>query len=494
MSLDCFLLGTIDSESPLRIFRGQTDVLRIICTLACEERWDLHIDRFPPALGIPFLSPLPTYEDEDDNEGPRQYLPAHRQLLGGCAIATVEQNVTFPPVSSLPPETLPNQQGDVLYVNMMPFNLRRPKTTLPPCCHPYIPLINSCLRLINHSDRTIGYLSIDERPVQNDMPQRRGGVHVESPGVLPVPGEVNVIQSGMFVPGVEHGWGGGLMLRSESVKGGIFLGSNIAGTTAVWNCRVRNDGGDIVGSHGSIERFRDLLGPPTRTLEAGEIIWMTDKTPHESLPLPWRSERRQFFRLVIGEVTAWFADHSTSNPTGYTPPSSVRIVYGNKYDLYNSFTCKPLWISGTNSDIISLKAQQEVRELFYDFGLGHKADDLIKHHSFNSLESLILEAQRLNQFCGEEDPFDYLWDTTRTTIFEGDDDFEFNIFAKLLNYAHQSLGHVAEIRVKEEEKELNGMVLEDDDGVMINARDLDLAVHRFKELVKLDDDAIHSLF
>jgi hypothetical protein len=481
MSLDCFLLGTLDPNSALRLLRGQSDVLRIICTLACEERWDLHIERFPHLSdGIPLLTPLPWHEDDD--EGTRhQFIPLHRKLIGGCAIATIEQNVVFPPVSSLPSGTLPHQQDDILYVNMMPFSLKKPKITLPPCCHSYLPLINSCLRLIDPSDRAVGYLSIDERPVPNEMPQRRGGLHVESPGVLPILGEDNVIQSGMFVPGIEHGWGNGLMLRSEYVHGGIFLGSNVAGTTAVWNTRVRNDGGDIVGSHGSIERCRDLLGPPTRSLEAGEIIWMTDKTPHESLPLPSRTQRRQFFRLVIGEVTAWFADHSTPNPTGFSPPSHVRIVYGNKYELYNASRCKPLWICGTHSEITSLRERKEVRELYHALGVGHRAEELIKIHGFDSLKSLILEAYRAKSLRGEDDLIDYLWDTTRITVFDGEDDFEFKVFAKILNYGEEALVEAAE--------ESKGTELESS-RTELSPRDIDLAVHHLKELVKLDEGTI----
>jgi len=75
--------------------------------------------------------------------------------------------------------------------------------------------------------------------------------------------------------------------------------------------------------------MRRALGPG-RMLRAGEMVWMTDHTPHESLPLPPGSFR-QYFRLVTSEIGVWFADHSTPNPTGTVPPPGVEIIKGNKF-------------------------------------------------------------------------------------------------------------------------------------------------------------------
>jgi hypothetical protein len=472
MSLDCFLLGTLDPNSPIRFLRGQRDVMKIIFTLACEERWDLHIEKFPHLDGIPSLTPwgqsLQGDDSEDDDEN-NLFYSEKRQRLGGCAVATVANNVTFPDVSILPPHTIPNQQDDILYINMMPFVLRNMKT-LPSCCQPYIPLIQACMRLIPTSQRDIAYLSIDERPVQIGAPQRRGGVHVESPGVLPVPGLENVVQAGKFVPGIEHGWGNGLMVRSEYVYGGIFLASNIANTTAIWNCRVRNDGGDIVGPHGSIERCRSLLGPATRNLDAGELIWMTDKTPHESLPITSNTtQRRQFFRLVIGEVTAWFADHSTPNPTGFPLPANVRVVHGNKYELYNPNICKVLWMPGTHSQINTLRNQREVSDLLHACGLGHKADDLINVYGFDSLAKFVSQAGYVPQ--GPEPPQIYVSEfIRRMNIFSGREfDFEFLIFAKILSAA---------------------CVAWDADDSPVEGKNIDHMVAHFKELLRSSDSLL----
>ena len=64
-------------------------------------------------------------------------------------------------------------------------------------------------------------------------------------------------------------------------------------------------------------------------LDAGELIWMTDSTPHEALPQE-ESGYRQFFRVVTPNVSLWFSEHSTVNPK-VPLPSSVTVVRGNKF-------------------------------------------------------------------------------------------------------------------------------------------------------------------
>ena len=116
-----------------------------------------------------------------------------------------------------------------------------------------------------------------------------------------------------------------------------------------------------------------ILGPCTRTLEAGELIWMTDRTPHESLPIPAAAAsagtRRQYFRLVVGQVSAWFADHSTPNPLGTVPPPEVRIVHGDKFTLYP--TRLRSWSGGTPEKIHAARKLKELHDLMYEYDLGH---------------------------------------------------------------------------------------------------------------------------
>lgn len=88
-------------------------------------------------------------------------------------------------------------------------------------------------------------------------------------------------------------------------------------------------GGGVIGRHGNVEHLRALLGPGYR-LGAGELVWLTDATPHESLPLP-KGTPRAFFRLVTHALGAWYEEHSTPNPLGVLPGPSVRIVKGSKF-------------------------------------------------------------------------------------------------------------------------------------------------------------------
>lgn len=72
--------------------------------------------------------------------------------------------------------------------------------------------------------------------------------------------------------------------------------------------------------------------PPSRKLKAGEMCWFTDRTPHESLPLPAGSGgKRQFFRLVTSEVSLWYAEHSTANPLCKVNSSKTKVLEGSKF-------------------------------------------------------------------------------------------------------------------------------------------------------------------
>ena len=79
---------------------------------------------------------------------------------------------------------------------------------------------------------------------------------------------------------------------------------------------------------GDLEEEGELEG---EVMRPGQVYWITDRTPHESLPLKEKT-MRQFFRIVTSEVSFWFKDHSTPNPLGVQPdPEVTRIVSGNKF-------------------------------------------------------------------------------------------------------------------------------------------------------------------
>merc|ERR1712228_210663 len=76
------------------------------------------------------------------------------------------------------------------------------------------------------------------------------------------------------------------------------------------------------------EHLRGEL-PPGTILEGNRMYWLTDLTPHESLPAR-QAVPRQFFRLVAGPLDLWYEDHSTPNPS-VALPSDTTIVRGNKF-------------------------------------------------------------------------------------------------------------------------------------------------------------------
>ncbi len=123
----------------------------------------------------------------------------------------------------------------------------------------------------------------------------------------------------------------------ETYHDGIYVASNLPNTTAVYGSLVKNPA-KFCGRHGSLEGFRSACG--SRALVgANELVWLTDRTPHESLPMS-QGGYRQFFRVVAGDVNVWWADHSTSNPAidwhhfaqAHQHGRGPTIVYGSKFD------------------------------------------------------------------------------------------------------------------------------------------------------------------
>ena len=90
--------------------------------------------------------------------------------------------------------------------------------------------------------------------------------------------------------------------------------------------------GEVFDHLGNVEHLRHLLPAELeQTLKANRLYWMTDRTPHESLPLE-EGTYRQFFRLVMSRVSLWYEDHSTPNPNGVEPdPKITKVVRGNKF-------------------------------------------------------------------------------------------------------------------------------------------------------------------
>jgi hypothetical protein len=208
------------------------------------------------------------------------------------------------PYESVTTVTFPNPTG--INVNMMPFILGN-NESLPAYLKDYAPLIDACdIEETEHG--LVGYLTVMETPTTPGTSHRRGGVHVEKHPTA--------------------GWGGGGWgrgLYGPRRLAGLYIASNMADTTKVWETEIEEP-----GPLGNCEHLRGDLGESI-TLKAGELIWLKDSCPHESLPAKTPGTR-QFFRVVTSQIALWYTEHSTPNPLGVTPPESVKLVTGSKFD------------------------------------------------------------------------------------------------------------------------------------------------------------------
>ena len=258
----------------------------------------------------------------------------------GVYVSSIASKTRMAPTRMAP--TFPASKD--INVNMMPIRMGD-MTSVPEFLHGYAPLLLACPAwLAPHERFTIGYLTVHEsRASAAGESQRRPGLHTESPGVInSASGAGGEWRASTFPEASTVAWGGGYYesdseeetgrssttCRRRMFHGGIYMASTVSNSTRVWNAKIEGVDG-IVGPHGDIEHLRSLLGNGV-ALEAGELVWMTDRTPHESLPLK-PGQYRQYFRLVTSNVSVWYAKHSTPNPLGCTPGEGVRIVYEDKF-------------------------------------------------------------------------------------------------------------------------------------------------------------------
>ena len=225
-------------------------------------------------------------------------------------------------------------------INMMPFILDKEfkNCRLPKYLKGYWDQLISLCEFDGEQIGKVCYLTIDERKVKENHSQRRPGIHTERPGRLELRDDLlpgtNRGQGNSQVQHfqVYHHWGigiGSYNKDSFKIKGGIFMASNVADSCRVWDCQIMDD--NCIGHLGDIEHLRSLL-PESEVMEPNCLYWLTDRTPHESLPLKNKTHR-QFFRLVTSEVSLWFEEHSTKNPLGVVPdPNITKIVKGSKFN------------------------------------------------------------------------------------------------------------------------------------------------------------------
>jgi len=226
---------------------------------------------------------------------------------------------------------------------MLPFVLGD-QESLPLDLQCYYPLIDAC-PFPKDDFGKVAFLTVHEtETVEKHQTQRRPGLHIESPGVFADRSRSSSFQSKKnpkedhnhypscsFTPGEElHHWGRGTFGGPDRYHGGIYLASNVDNSTALWDALVDSSVPGIVNRFGGIDHLKAFFPDSISTkLNAGELVWMTDCTPHEALP-QIEGCQRTFFRLVMPYVTHWYAAHSTPNPK--TPiPDNICVIEDNKF-------------------------------------------------------------------------------------------------------------------------------------------------------------------
>ncbi len=232
-------------------------------------------------------------------------------------------------------------------INMLPFRMGDPES-IPEEYRHYSDLIEAC-RLPPSELGKVGYLSVSESIVAAGASQRRPGLHTEGhpmlawgeysggswggsppPPASPQPkGEPKPKSEPEPEPGAwggswnGEGWGRAPVPRKgAALLGGLYMASTIAGSCAIWDRYVK-----VPGPMGDCEHLRCELGSG-QLLDANELVWLTDRTPHEALPV-METTPRQWFRLVTSLVDVWYRQHSTANRLGIQPP--CRIIETNKF-------------------------------------------------------------------------------------------------------------------------------------------------------------------
>mmetsp|Transcript_14552 Transcript_14552/g.22760 ORF Transcript_14552/g.22760 Transcript_14552/m.22760 type:complete len:395 (-) Transcript_14552:497-1681(-) len=322
------LVGTRDESSELQKLRGHEDtLLRHIFSYVAAE-WGQHVTLTIPASCVGRLAIAGDKKGMCRfNRGREDPVWQERELVDSLPIVSSSSDmldeseikgfVSFAVCGKIE-FPVPADRN----VNMLPFIFGN-KESLPQDLQCYYDCIENCPYLQEEIGK-VGYLTIHECYVDTGKAQRREGLHIETPGAF------TDKSSSIFSPGREHRWGLGMFYEPDMYDGGIYMASNVSNTSEIFDALVDKEVDGIVDRHGGCEHLRGLIGPGTK-LEANELVWMTDCTPHQALPQD-TSGYRQFFRVVTSNVSHWFADHSTPNPK-VPVPDEVIVVDGNKFEM-----------------------------------------------------------------------------------------------------------------------------------------------------------------
>lgn len=218
-----------------------------------------------------------------------------------------------------------------LNINMMPFLVHRLSASLPDFAKQYIELIARCPIPYSSEFATsyrdiinqVGYLTVQEGLVPVGESQRRPGVHIERPAAI---SRGSTVKKGDDWKHWRNlAWGLGTRAEDNIPVDGIYMASTVANSCKMWPLLI-TEPEQVTDAHGGLEHMRSILGEGD-LLPANELVWLTDRTPHESLPLSSdtgaRHVYRQFFRLIVGPISVWYKHHNTANPLGILPQAVI---------------------------------------------------------------------------------------------------------------------------------------------------------------------------
>lgn len=226
-------------------------------------------------------------------------------------------------------------------INMMPIRYFDLNKSLPKNLDGYRKLIQSCpviafdflpkkLDKVFYRHDRIVYLTIHESIVSNGKTQRRPGIHIERPLAVKKSGTFYKREDPYNFNSEYHSlaWGLGYRCPYSGIPvDGIYMASNQDNSCEVYPCTIKNPS-DFTDRHGGLEHARDYLRNGKK-LMANQICWMTDSTPHESLPVNAglnKKVQRSYFRLVAGDISIWYSKHNTPNPLGTQPDCPISDI------------------------------------------------------------------------------------------------------------------------------------------------------------------------
>ena len=212
-------------------------------------------------------------------------------------------------------------------VNMMPVDFYNLSKSLPDNLKQYQTMMCFACRHKTpdyNKSRWIVYLTVHEELVPVGTSHRRPGLHIEQPN--------NILKGGEIINGGEAylnlAWGLGTWVGDGIPSDGIIMASNVENSCRIWNMTITNPQ-NLTDKHGGLEECRKYLGDGQYVPE-NTLVWLTDRTPHESLPLEAPKDDpkathvyRQFFRVVLGDISVWFSKHNTVNPMGTMPDAQI---------------------------------------------------------------------------------------------------------------------------------------------------------------------------